>query len=340
MSQNPDPQAIEPGQEVTIDLMAPRDAPGVAALFKAVYGEGYPVDTYYHPDRLIEANRQGHIISSVARTEKGDIVGHNALFNAAPYPKVHESGAGLVLPAYRRGDIFDRMVRHGVEVGGPRFGVETVYGEPVCNHVFSQRLCHKQGWVTMALEVGLMPAEAYTKEKSAQGRVSTILDFVSLVSRPRQVFLPPRYREQLEFLYAGLDDERRRDQADQPLPAAPTRIEPRVFASAQVARLSVTQAGHDLEAVLGRVEQEAAEQGVVVFQVWLPLLPWCGQAVEVLRDRGYFLGGLLPRWFDRDGLLMQRLAVKPPWDDIQLQFDRAKQIMALVRDDWQSLQGG
>jgi len=340
MTREIDVQAIEPGQEVEIDLMRPEDAPGVAALFKAIYGEGYPVKTYYHPDQLMEANRTGHIISSVARTPKGDIVGHNALFHHVPHPKVYESGAGLVLPAYRRGDIFDRMVTHGVKEGAPIFGVEVIFGEPVCNHIFSQLLTNHQGWTTMALEVELMPAAAYDKEKSAQGRVSTILDFVTLVSRPHQVFLPPRYRRQLEFLYAALDDERELAQADQPLPNAPTRLNSEVFASAQVARMALHEAGEDLESVLESAEQEAAGQGVVVFQVWLPLEPWCGRAVELLRRRGYFLGGLLPRWFDHDGILMQKLAASPSWEKINLHFERAKEILALVRQDWESLPKG
>ena len=340
MNQAPRAEAIPPGQKVTVDLMRPEDAPGVAELFRAVYGDGYPVKTYYHPDQLIEANRTGRIISSVARTEQGHIVAHNALFNAAPHPKVYEIGGGLVLPSYRVPRLFLRLMRHNLEVGAPRFGVEMVYGEPVCHHLSTQKLCHHLKMATMALEVGLMPAEAYQEHATLSGRTSTILDFITLVPKPQEVFLPPRYRQQLEFLYAGLDDERELAQAAEPLPHTPTRLEPQVFASAQVARLAIPQAGGDLEAVLEKTEPGLREQGIVVFQVWLPLEPWCGQAVEALRRRGYFLGGLLPRWFDRDGLLMQKLAVEPPWEGIKLASQRAKDILALVRADWRSLQGG
>lgn len=83
-------------------------------------------------------------------------------------------------------------------------------------------------------------------------------------------------------------------------------------------------------------ESEAAARGVTVCQVWLPLASTSvGWAVERLRSRGYFLGGILPRWFDTDGLLMQRLSHTPDWDSIQILLDRSREIVRMVREDWQ-----
>jgi len=159
-------------EQIEVDLLRAEDAPQVAALFRKVYGDGYPVRDYYEPETLIAANREGRIISSVAHTAEGRVVGHNALFSHSPHPKTYESGAGLVDPEHRAGNLFTRLCAHGVAVGGPRFGVQSVWGEPVCNHVYSQRMCRSLGWITMALEVDLMPAAAYAKEKSAVGRVN------------------------------------------------------------------------------------------------------------------------------------------------------------------------
>jgi hypothetical protein len=38
-----------------IDLFQPGDGPGVAKLFTAVYGDGYPVKIVYDPDALAAA---------------------------------------------------------------------------------------------------------------------------------------------------------------------------------------------------------------------------------------------------------------------------------------------
>jgi hypothetical protein len=47
------------------------------------------------------------------------------------------------------------------------------------------------------------------------------------------------------------------------------------------------------------------------------------------------LGGVLPQWFDDDGLLMQKLLFNPDFESIQLYSDRALRIRELVKADWQ-----
>jgi len=334
---------IEPGQSYEIDFFRPEDAEGVTRLFKTVYGEGYPIKTFIDPKRLIEENAAGLTLTSVARTPKGDIIAHNALFRSAPYERIYESGAGLVHPSYRGGKgIFTRLGIHGPEVGTEKFGIETVFGEPVCNHPFAQRATASVGWITQAIEVDLMPASAYVKEKSASGRVATLLDFKTLRPKPHTVYLPAVYEESMRFIYSGLDDDRdlvlsRGERPSQ----VNTEIKAQVFDFAQVARLAVHEAGGDFEEVLGREERSVLEKGAVVLQVWLKLSwPWVGQVANILRKRGYFFGGVLPRWFDVDGMLMQKIAGEPNWEGIQLYFDRAKKILEIVKADWQKVSKG
>ncbi|MEW6184108.1 MAG: hypothetical protein AB1585_00035 [Thermodesulfobacteriota bacterium] len=329
---------IEPGQPYVFDLLQPQDAEGVARLFKTVYGEGYPIRTFIDPQRLIEENKAGRVISSVARTPRGDIVGHNALFCSAPFKRIYETGAGVVHPHYRGGKgIFSGLVIHGLEVGEKQFGAEAIFGESVCNHVFSQKMCHGLGYITQAVEVDLMPAAAYEKEDSAQGRVASIVDCQSFNPNPQTVFVPKPYVDLFQFLYQGLNEERRIDISDrQDFPPESSELETRIFDFAQVARVSVNRAGPDFRTVLDREEKRILAAGVVVIQIWLNLSwPWVNRLVEELRGRKYFIGGLLPRWFDQDGMLMQKIRNRPHWEGIQLQFDRAKKILEWVRGDWE-----
>jgi hypothetical protein len=331
---------VEPGQEVEIDLLRPDDAEGAAACFLAVYGEAYPVRTYIDPDQLVKANEEKRVISTVARTAGGQVVGHNAIFASAPCNKIRESGAGVVLPTYRAQGLFEKMAAHGVQVAAPKYNVELVFGEAVCNHPFSQKMCHSLGWVSMALEVDLMPAAAYSKEKSAPGRVATLLDFVPVTPRPHTVYLPQVYEEDLRFLYDGYDEDRNFElSGDAPPADSRSRVETEVFEFAQVARMTVHEAGEDLGEVVAKEEAAAASQGCGVFQAWLNLAsPHVGASVEILRQAGWFLGGVLPRWFDDDGLLMQKMHHKPSWEDIVIVFDRAKEIAKIVRKDWERTQ--
>ncbi|MBN2125468.1 MAG: hypothetical protein JW821_14315 [Deltaproteobacteria bacterium] len=334
---------IEPGQDWEVDLFRPEDARGVTDLFLSVYGRGYPIRTYIEPERLIEENAAGRVISSVARTPKGDIVGHNALFHSAPYRGIWESGAGVVHRDYRGGKgIFTRLVAHGKEVGPGTFDVEGIYGESVCNHVFSQKLCHGLGLVTHAVEADLMPATAYTREKSAPGRVSSLLEFITLKPRPHRVHLPAPYEEVLRFIYEGTDDRRELRVSEQTCPArSRTRMETQYFDFARVARIALWEIGADLAEALDREENSLRHRGASVIQAWINLSqPWAGEAAETLRDRAYFLGGVLPRWFDADGLLMQKIFHRPHWEDMQIHYDRARRIVEIARQDWQRTGSG
>ena len=329
---------IEPGQTYEFDLFRPEDAKGVSQLFRTVYGDGYPIKTFVDPRLLIEANASGNTISSVARTLKGDIVGHMALFHSAPGERTYELGAGLVHPAYRGGKgIYTGLTLYGQDVTAKRFSIEMVFGEPVCNHIFAQKGIVKLGWISQAIEVDLMPAGAYDKEKSASGRVTALLDFKTLKSKPHTVYLPAIYEESLRLLYGGLDDARDIVLSQEGFsPSIKTEIKTQVFDFAQVARLAVHDAGTDFEGSLDEEEKAVLEKGAIVIQVWLKLSwPWVGQAVDALRKQGYFLGGILPRWFDVDGMLMQKIVGKPNWEGIQLYSDRAKKILELIKKDWE-----
>jgi hypothetical protein len=46
---------IPEGLNVTAGYFHPADALGIARLFYAVYGDAYPIDTYYIPERLTGA---------------------------------------------------------------------------------------------------------------------------------------------------------------------------------------------------------------------------------------------------------------------------------------------
>jgi hypothetical protein len=55
---------------------------------------------------------------------------------------------------------------------------------------------------------------------------------------------------------------------------------------------------------LSRLAAAALENGVVVFQTMLPLCsPFAALVVDLLRSRGYFIGGMLPGWLGGDILM-------------------------------------
>lgn len=328
------------GHTVVIDFFRPEDAPGISDLFKAVYGDRYPIRLYYDPEALIRSNMDGDCSSIVARSETGEVVGVTHVIRSSPYEGVYESAAGLVLGAYRKLGINSRLQWFLFHRWIPtRTGVAGIFGEPVCHHTHLQKNWHELGAVETGIEPALLPAGTRAAQNAGSGRVACMAAYRSVSGRPHLVYLPAVYESALRFLYSGLDEERRFSPSTLPLPDERITIfDTSIFDFASVARVTFHETGADLVMALERMEQEALPKGVEVIQVWLKLgSPWIGAAVDVFRDRGYFLGGILPRWFDEDGLLMQKLICAPDWDGITLYTERAKRILEIVRKDRQNV---
>jgi len=328
-----------PSKDVTftVDRFRPEDAQGVVRLFEAVYGNDYPVKMYYDPDSLKRANRTGECHSVVARTSDGLIVGVHNLMKSGHIDALYEWGAGLVLAEYRSLGITESIANHMMNEVVPGLGIEEVFGEPPCAHVIMQRLCARIGFIETALELCLMPANLYDRKKPASARMSTLLGFRCFKPKPHIVFLPRVYEDELRYLYSALDDERTLVPATEVRPeAVPSELRMQTFDFAQVARITICHAGEDLAYRLAELEQDALSRNVLVMQAWLKLdTPTVTAAVDILRSRGYFIGGVLPRWFDTDGLLMQQLRCRPDLQSLALYTDRARSILQLVARDWE-----
>ncbi len=319
-----------------VGIFCPEDAEGVAHLFRSVHGEDYPIKIFYDPAKLIEANQEGDYYSIVARSTGGEIIGIHNLFRSAPSRAVYEWGVGLVLKEWRSIGVSAAIERFMVESVVPELGMHTVFGEPVTIHLQMQKHSENYGFQPTALEVGLMPGEAYSGEGVISNRVSTLSSFRVYRNIPQKLFLPVTYNEAIRFMYGDLSLGRIFSESAEPIPLGTvSEANMDLFDFAKVARISFYETGTDFAERISDLEAEAVKKESIVIQVWLKLTsPWVGMAVDILQARGFFLGGVLPQWFDDDGLLMQKLLFVPDFESIQLHSDRALRIRELVKADW------
>jgi len=323
------------GEPFTVDFYRPEDGYGVARLMYSVYGDGYPIDTYYIPEQLTEENRAGRIRSVVARTDSGQVVCHEAFYrSSSPNPELYEMGLGLTLPAYRGSLAFARctnLLISLVENGT----IKAIYGEAVCNHTITQKVAGVVKFVETGIEVDLMPATAYAKEQASDGRVSCLMYFRIGQDQRRPLCLPDCYGEQIRFMMEEIGIDRELIQPSSELLCDVSELEVEQFDGPGVCRCNINRPGKDLKERLSALEQEICSKNYALQQCFVPLgTADAAASVEVLRSAGFFLGGFLPAWFGDDGLLMQKLYVEPGFDSIKLHSERAKTIMEMVRADW------
>ncbi len=322
-------------RDYDIDLFRPGDAAGVARLFTEVYGDGYPVKVVYNPEQLVAGFERREYIPVVARTPDGRILGYTSLYRSAPYEGLYEVGHTLVLPDYRKTPVAGLIIRHTLRTAPKIPGVGALFCEAVCNHTHIQRAGVMFKCVETAIEIDLMPSEAYEKEQSASGRVATIDIFKTILHKPHTVYIPGVYEDYCRYVYGGLDDSRTIHVSADGFPSGgSTEITTLFFDFAQLARVTVSEAGTDFGAIFDAEEKRIADRHCTIVQVWFKSSwPWIGAVVDILRARGFFLGGILPGWFGEDGFFMQKVLGRPNWEGINLYTDRAKEILRFTRDD-------
>ncbi|MEQ8170595.1 MAG: hypothetical protein ABRQ38_17040 [Candidatus Eremiobacterota bacterium] len=327
---------IEPNQSFDIDLFRPEDAKGIAHLFYAIYGSAYPIETYYMPDRITEENQKGNIYSIVGRTEKGDIIAHGAMYRSSPPNRdLYEGGQYLVLPSYRKTFAIYKINRYIFDILIPRLTIDGIYGESVCNHIISQKIASRSEATDVAIEIDVMPQEAYTKEQSAPGRVSCIIQLHPYNDSKQEVFIPSVYREEIDYILSDLNIQRTITYSTEPIPYdIKSNISVNFFPYASVGRFNIIMGGSDFDMILEELEQKGKDNNTLVFQFFINLeKPWAGRIIEKLRKKGYFLGGYIPAWFKNDGILMQKTLTTPDFNSIKLYTEKAKKLLEIIKSD-------
>jgi hypothetical protein len=331
---------VKSGQEFTVERFRPEDAPGIANLFLTVYGPDYPVDTYYDPERIIEAQRKGDIHPVVCRTPTGDVIAAGCLYrSSAVNPNLPEIGLYMVLIPYRRSTAAYLITRFIGNTLVPELGLDGFFGEAVTNHAATQKVTGLIGAYDTGIELLLMPAAIYEKEKSAPGRVSCVFGLRIDKDKPQKIFVPEYYRPLLTKVSARMKLQRDIVSGQGcPAPDSPSRVDSRFFDSASVLRVSLAAVGKDISRKIGEVEAEANSRNMVVRQWFLNLNDSAiEETIALLRRTGYFLSSYLPRWFGGDaggdGLLMQKISEEPNYQELMIHSDEAAELLAFIRED-------
>jgi hypothetical protein len=150
------------------------------------------------------------------------------------------------------------------------------------------------------------------------------------------VYLPQPYAEFMTQLYGQLGLERK-NLAGEAL-AGTTDSDDFLLPDAGIARITIKKAGNDFNRVIQDLEARAGKQSLV--QVYLNLGDHaCPRAVDLLREKGDFWGGLLPLWFQSDGLIMQKLPGEPDWEGLHLHNKEAEAMLGFLRSDYGTVTG-
>ena len=211
-----------------------------------------------------------------------------------------------------------------------------IFCEAVCHHYVTQIGAIKSGLYDCALALSQLSGASFKEQRALTSpRVSCVMSFLENSEPITPVYVPTEYAGVVRDLTQPLKP-RTFLPADASLPMAGLTIrEEKYYAAAQTWKIAVMEIGADWQTCLDELLHEAADRKVISLQIAVnTALPALGAAVRAMRDRGFFLGGLLPHWFGSDGLMLQKLLeTEPDYEQIKLYSKTAKDLLAFIRAD-------
>ena len=315
----------------------------VGDVFRTAYGDSFPVAYVYQADALLAEITQGRLAAALALTEENRAAGYVSMFKNAPNHNLWEAGNLVVVPDYKQTDVSSLLFAayfNGVLSAGTTS--DGLMGEAVCCHYFTQVGNIKAGAADVALELDQLDGPSFIGNRTGSARVSCVLSFLENSAPTSPIYLPTIYAPILVKLLQPLQPRIVLHDAA-PLPTTgTTQREERYYESVQTWKFFVHSIGADWPDFAAEIVAEAKRRGVVSLQILLNMAcPQLDAAVQTLKSNGFFFGGLAPRWFGPDGLLMQQVLGQPTeYEYIKLYSATAKEILAWIQAERSAMSTG
>jgi len=198
--------ARAPEQSYEVRRFQPEDALQVARLFWLTYGFSYKNDALYRPEGLLDMIDRGALISHVAVTQDGQVVGHAGLLRPEPV-LMAEAGLLAIAPEHRGRQLMERL-KASITEEATSLGLFGVCFNTVTSHPVSQRLVINDG----ARPCGLDLAGSYPRQfknmnlgDGPRQRESCLLCFAYLAAPPPALaHVPERHRGMVGRIYETL----------------------------------------------------------------------------------------------------------------------------------------
>ncbi len=321
--------------DYSLRLMRPDESASLARCAYRVYGYTYSTDNFYFPERVRELIQSGLMISVIAVTPEGEIIGHVSVVKDSPEALVGEIGQAIVDPRYRGHGLLDQMmdlINEAIKADG----ILGTFAEGVTVHPYSQKSALSHGYVETGLLLGFTPATMYFK--AIQGddnrKRRPAVFFYKRVNEEavRDVYLPSHHAGILRRIYehSGL----KRNYGTRTIPELPelSQVNVKVQTEASRAYLQVMEYGQDLEDLVRFRLRELCTQRIDCIFLDLPLTqPATQRYCASMEMLGFFFGGILPELNDRDVLRLQYVNnAELELQDVQLASNFSKELFQYV----------
>ncbi len=320
-------------------FLQPEEAHVLTGAIEAAYGDSYDVRWVYDRAEVAARLRDGRYVSCVAETPAGELLCHEGMSLLDPADAVGHSGQAVTLPAARGQHLFTRTKRFLMGWATER-GLAGMFSEATAAHPYSQRANLDLGAHETGFLLGWIPASVANDAAGARaGRQSAALFYAKLnEGHERAVYAPERHHgiigQTIEL--CGLRGTLSPPPAGAVV-AESTRLEVEVDRDHNLALVTVTEPGADLEAALGAERHHLFHRldlDAVYFDMPLQR-PATALLADHLERLGVSYAGVFPNHrTDGDVLRMQSLhRVRVKADDVVVASDHGRELLEYVLAD-------
>ena len=326
---------LEEDEQVEIRPMRADEAVEVSRCVYRAYGYSYVYEHAYYPERLVELNRSGQLLSAVAVSSKRGVLGHAALMHAPGEP-IGEVGMAVVRPDTRGLGLCRRLFAFLLDETA-KHELLVAYSQAVTAHPASQKVLHSLGFQDSGLLLAYAPASLSFRglaEELGQ-RESVVLCQRILVDRgPLKLYSAPQHQEFLGHAFATLGMQ---VEWVEPPPTPPPAEHSLGFRLDRVVRhrqahFDIIRANAQTVDLIRSRLRELCRGGIEAIQLWLSLHdPVAVSLVSQFESMGFFLGGVQPGWRGQDALILQYLNnIHVDLDKLALEGDTARRIARAI----------
>jgi anti-sigma regulatory factor (Ser/Thr protein kinase) len=332
-----EPAAVQEKVEFDVRRMADDEAIEVSRCAYKSHGYTFFDEHIYYPERLVDLNHAGELISAVAVTRDGTFMGHSALCFQYPEDRIAELTFAFVNVEYRGLGALTRLLEFLFKVESAR-PLEGIYAYAVANHVFTQKTNMRHGINTCGIFLATSPAS--WKFKGIPGnpnqRISVVLDFIYTKPPAALTLYPPAHHaEMVAKLYTNIRASHRfaAAAAEAAIPTGDAEIKTGVNESENCAEIFVARYGADTVRQVRRLLRKLCLEKMAAINLFLSLEdPATGHLTSEFEKMGFFFAGILPKARVGETLCLQYLNnVDFDYGAVSAYTDMAKELLAYIR---------
>ncbi|MBN2121230.1 MAG: ATP-binding protein [Candidatus Omnitrophica bacterium] len=295
-----------------IELMKPSQAIEISQCAYRTYGYNYISDFIYYPDRVVEMNKRGELISAVAIAEKtGEVMGHAALEIDA-VRELPELGVAFTKPQFRNQGCFNSITDYLLSKAKDK-KEKGVYARAVTAHPYSQKALLKNGFRECGVVVGLAPETLFQKLQDVPKQRESVVVLFRNVGNPSMadLYAPVGHKKMLKKIYDNIEipvNWLDVDDVDKNiLSGKRASVNTTVSNSLMNAVISVEKYGYNVIDEISLSLKRLSRERLETIQLYLNLQdPFTVLFSADFEKLGFFFGGILParRWHN---LILQYL---------------------------------